>query len=643
VEKREDSAINVVQEEVEQSIPGRLEEYVRKYPDRVAFKTKKVAFTWDALNRAANRVARAILGMCESRERPIALLLDQEASMMPATVGVLKAGGFYVPLSPSHPRVRNNYILNDTEATLIVTDSSSFSLAAELAQKNCHLLNIDDLDSGLSTENLALPISPDSLAFLTYTSGSTGEPKGVVNTHRKALYRIRHDKHFGLGPDDRFTTPGSAERRTPFAALLSGAGSFPWYVKEEGLAHLADWLIQEEITVYRSAPRVFRHFVSTLTGKEEFPKLRVIVLAGEAVHKTDFELYKKHFSSDCLLVNAYGAHEVGPIRMYVVGKETRIAGEKVPIGYEIPDREVLLLDDNGQEVGFSQVGEIAVRTRDISPSFWRRPDLTDAKFLPDPNGEGRRIYLTGDLGRMLPDGCLEHLGRKDFQVKIRGLRVEIDEVEGALRSMVSIREAVVTVQEDKPGDKRLVAYDKRLVAYIVAAGNAAVSVSEVRRFAEQKLPPLMVPSRFVVLDALPLTPTGKVNRRDLPDPGKSRPELDIPFVAPRTPVEQELSQIWAKVLSLEQVGIHDSFIDLGGHSLAATQVVSQVIKTFQVELPLRSLFDAPTVAEMAVVIVQNQANKAAQEELAPILTELEALSNEEARCLLAQEMQEKKV
>jgi acyl carrier protein len=297
---------------------------------------------------------------------------------------------------------------------------------------------------------------------------------------------------------------------------------------------------------------------------------------------------------------------------------------------------VLLLDDNGQEVGFSQVGEIAVRTRDISPSFWRRPDLTDTKFLPDPNGEGRRIYLTGDLGRMLPDGCLEHLGRKDFQVKIRGLRVEIDEVEGALRSLVSIREAVVTAQEDKPGDKRL-------VAYIVAAGNAAVSVSEVRHFAEQKLPPLMVPSRFVVLDALPLTPTGKVNRRDLPHPGNSRPELDIPFVAPRTPVEQELSQIWAKILSLEQVGIHDSFIDLGGHSWAATQVVSQVIKTFQVELPLRSLFDAPTVAEMAVVIAQNQANKAGQEELSPILTELEALSNEEARCLLAQEMQEKKV
>ena len=595
MEKREHSTINVVQEGVEQSIPGRLEEYVRKYPDRVAFKTKKVAFTWDALNRAANRVARASLEICESREAPIALLLDQEGSLMTATLGVLKAGGFYVPLSPSHPRVRNSYILNDTEATLIVTDDRSLSLATELTHRNCRLLNIDELDSSLSTENLGLPISADSLAFLTYTSGSTAEPKGVVNTHRKALYRITHDKLFGLGPDDRFTQPGSAERRSPFAALLSGAGSFPWYVKEEGLAHLADWLIQEKITVYRSAPRVFRHFVGTLTGKEQFPKLRVIVLAGEAVLKTDFELYKKHFSSDCLLVNTYGVHEVGPIRMYVIGKQTGIAGERVPIGYQIPDREVLLLDDNGQEVGFSQVGEIAVRTRDLSPSFWRRPDLTKAKFLPDPNGEDRRIYLTGDLGRMLPDGNLEHLGRKDFQVKIRGLRVEIDEVEGALRGMVSIREAVVTAQEDKPGDKRL-------VAYIVAAGNAALRVSEVRRFAEQKLPPLMVPSRFVVLDALPLTPTGKVNRRDLPDPGVSRPELDIPFVAPRTPVEIELAQIWAEVLSLDQVGVHDNFFDLGGHSLLATQIVFRIRSALNLELPLRTLFETPTVAGLAEAI-----------------------------------------
>ena len=618
-------------EEVEESIPGRLEEFVRRYPHHIAFKTMSNTLTWDELNRAANRVARGILEICESRETPIALLFDQEASMMPAALGVLKDGGFYVPLSPSHPRVRNSYILNETEATLIVTDSRSFSLAAELAQGNCHLLNIDELDSSLSTENLGQPISPDALASVIYTSGSTGEPKGVMTTHRRVLHSHgnTHHKHFELGPGDRVTTAGSAERRTPFATLLSGAGSFPWYVNEEGLEHLADWLIQEEITVYRSGPRVFRHFVGTLTGKEEFPKLRVINLTGDPAYRTDVELFKKHFSSDCLLVNTCAAVEVGPFRMYVIGRETKILGEIVPVGYEISDKEVLLLDDNGQEVGINQVGEIAVKSRYLSTGYWGRPDLTEAKFLPDPDGGDRRICLTGDLGRMSPDGCLEHLGRKDFQVKIRSLRVEVAEVEGALRSMGAIREAVVIAREDKPGDKRL-------VAYIVSAGNALLNVSDARKFVEQKLPSHMVPSRFVMLDALPLTPNGKVNRRALPDPGSDRPELDTPYSPARTPMEKEVARIWAEVLSLDRVGVHDDFFELGGHSLAATRVVSHVINAYQLELPLQSLFQAPTVGEMAAVILQHQTKKLGEQELDRILSGVESLSDEEAERSLPQ-------
>ena len=617
-----------VEAEFEQSVPDRFEEHVRKHPDRIAFKTKKDALTWDALNRTANHVARAILAVCESREKPIALLLDREASTMAASMGVLKTGGFYVPLAPSHPRARITYILNETEAALIVTDSKCLTLAREVAPRNCRLLNIEELDSSLSTENLGLPISPDSLTSITYTSGSTGEPKGVINTHRRDLHRTTHDKHFGLGPDDRFTNVGSAERRSPFNTLLSGAGSFPWYVREEGLAHLADWLIREEITVFRSGPRVFRHFVGTLTGKEEFPKLRVINLAGEPVYQADIELYKKHFSPECLLVDTYGAHEVGPIRLYVIGKETKIAGEKVPVGYEIPDKEVLLLDDKGLEVALGQIGEIAVKSRYLSLGYWRRPDLTEAKFLPDAAGGDKRTYLTGDLGRMLLNGCLEHLGRKDFQVKIRGLRVEMPEVEGALRSMDAICEAVVIAREDNPGDKYL-------VAYIVPVRNTAPSVSEVRCFVEQKLPPHMVPSRFVILDALPVTPNGKVNRKALPDPGKSRPDLDTPFVSPRIPVEQELSQIWGEVLSLDHVGIHDNFFELGGHSLAATRVVSQVIKKYQLEIHLQALFQSPTVAQMAAVITETQANTLDEQEMDRILTELESLSDEQAeQCLV---------
>ena len=614
-------------EALEETIPGRFEQYVRRYPDWIAFKTRRKTLSWDALNRAANRVARTVLGTFQNRERPIALLVDQESSIV-AGMGVLKTGGFYVPLAPSHPRARNNYILTETEAALILTDRNHLALATELAQTNYQIINIDELDPGLSTENLGLPISPDAFAYIAYTSGSTGEPKGVVNTHCRVIHGIGHDKRFKLGPADRFTNVGSSESNA-FYALLSGAGSFPWYVKEEGLAHLADWLVQEEITVYRSGPRVFREFVSTLTGKEEFPKLRAINLAGEPMRRDDVEVYKKHFSSDCLLINTLGTREVGPFRVYVIGKETEIIGEIVPVGYAMPDKEVLLLDNDGQKVGFNQVGEIAVRSRYLSMGYWRRPDLTKAKFLPDTESGDRRIYLTGDLGRMSLDGCLRHLGRKDFQIKIRSLRVDVSEVEKALANHPGVKEAIVTSRQDPSGDAQL-------VAYFVPSSHLAPTVSGLRNFLQGKLPDYMIPSAFIKLDAIPLTSTGsgKVNRRALPDPGKERPNLDTPYVAPRTPVEEEVAKIWTEILALNLVGIHDNFLELGGHSLAATRVVSHVLKTFQVEIPLRSLFEAPTVAEMAAVIVESQARKLKQADLDRLLTELESLSDNAAQRLL---------
>ena len=621
-------------EEIQESIPGRFEKHVRRYPDSIAFKTKRRTLSWLALNRAANRVARTVLATYQNGENPIALMVDQENSII-AGMGVLKTGGFYVPLAPSHPHARNSYILNETGATLILTDSKHIALTTELAEKNCEVVNIDELDPALSTEDLRLPISPDAFAYIAYTSGSTGEPKGVVNTHCRVIHGIGHDERFKLGPADRFTNVGSSESNA-FYALLSGAGSFPWYVKEEGLAHLADWLVQEEITVFRTGPRVFRQFVNSLTGKEEFPKLRAINLAGEPVCRGDVELYQKYFSSNCFLVNTLGTREVGPFRVHVIGKETQIIGDIVPVGYAMPDKEVLLLDNDGQRVGFNQVGEIAVQSRYLSMGYWRRPDLTKAKFLPDPEDGDRRIYLTGDLGRMSPDGCLEHLGRKDFQIKIRGLRVDVSEVEKALASHPSVKEAIVTVRKDQSGDAQL-------VAYFVPSG-LTPTVSSLRNLLREKLPDYMIPSTFVTVDAIPLTVTGsgKVDRRAFPDPGKDRPKLDTPFVAPRTPVENKLARIWSAVLALEEVGICDNFFELGGHSLAATRVVSQVIKTFQLEIPLQSLFQSPTVAEMAVVITEHQGRQLGEKDLARMIDELESLSDQEAQGLVAEDEQKRR-
>ena len=274
--------------------------------------------------------------------------------------------------------------------------------------------------------------------------------------------------------------------------------------------------------------------------------------------------------------------------------------------------EILLLDEDGQAVRPDDIGEIAIRSRYLSPGYWRRPDLTAAAFRSDPAGGPERIYRTGDLGRRLPDGCLVHLGRKDFQVKIRGFRVEVAEVEGALLSLPTVQEAVVVAREDRPGDRRL-------VAYLVPTARPAPTVTALRQALAASVPDYMVPAAYVMLDALPKTPGGKVDRRALPPPGRTRPALDQPLVAPRTPVEATVGAIWQEVLGLDEVGMHDNFFDLGGHSLAASQVIARVTETFHVDLPVRVLFEAPTVNGLALAVVQGLMQNVGADEIARLL------------------------
>ncbi|MFQ5874601.1 MAG: amino acid adenylation domain-containing protein, partial [Dehalococcoidia bacterium] len=574
-------------EEIEQSIPARFEQQVRSYPDRLAVKTRKHELTYEALDKAANRVARAILAQRGTGEEPIALLFEHGAPAIVAILGVLKAGKFYVPLDSSYPRARITSMLEDAQAGLIVTNNQHLALASELAQHGCHVLDIDAIDDRLFTENLGLALSPDTLAAIFYTSGSTGQPKGVVQNHRNVLHFImNYTNSAHICADDRLSLLHScgfaASVRSIFGALLNGAPLFPFNLKEEGLAHLATWLIQEEITIYYSVPSTFRHFVGTLTGEEECPKLRLIKLAGEPVFKRDVELYKKHFSADCIFVNTLGASEALGFRQYFIDKATPITGSLVPVGYAVEGMEVLLLDEAGKEVGENCTGEIAVKSRYLSPGYWRQPELTRAAFLPDPAGGRECIYRTGDLGCMRPDGCLVYLGRKDLRVKIRGHRIDIAEIEQALLDHAAIKEVVAVAREDRPGDQRL-------VAYVVPARHPGPTVSELRRFLNERLPDYMIPLAFVMLDALPLTSTGKVDRQALPALGRSRPELASPFVAARTSVEEVLVGIWTDVLGLEQLSIHDNFFELGGHSLLATQVISRLREVFHAELPLRSL------------------------------------------------------
>jgi acyl-coenzyme A synthetase/AMP-(fatty) acid ligase/acyl carrier protein len=356
--------------------------------------------------------------------------------------------------------------------------------------------------------------------------------------------------------------------------------------------------MQEEITVFDSVSSSFRHFVSALSG-ESFPQLRLLCIGGEPVHPNDVEVYKKHFAGECILVVRLGCGEAGKVSQYMIDKRTEIQDNDVPVGYAHEDLQILILDENGERAKAGTFGEIAIRSRFLSPGYWRMREMTEARFLSDPNGGEERTYLSGDLGWLTDDGCLFYRGRKDSQVKIRGFQVEIAEVERVLLQHDGVKEAVVLAQEDRAGERRL-------VAYCVPHNWPGITVSELRHWLRKTLPEYMIPSTFVTLAAMPTTPAGKLDRHGLPAPDSSRPELDNLYVAPRDPIEEKLTKIWAEVLGLQQVGIYDTFFDLGGHSLAATQVISRIVMEFKFELPIKFLLNSPTVSEMAAVIAKSQ-------------------------------------
>ncbi len=621
-------------EEIEQSVPERFEKVVGRYPDRLALKTRKCELTYRQLNAVANRVARAILATRGEKSEPVALMFEQGAPAIIAILAVLKTGKFYVPLDPSVPGSRSKEILADSTASVLVTNTQNLAMAESAATDGRKVINIDDLENDLVAEDPKLSIPPDALAYIVYTSGSTGEPKGVAQTHRYVLYHVfEYGNSFHLCPNDRlslvFPWTFNGGIHIIHSTLLNGAALFPFDVKADGLINLARLLVEEKITIYHSTATILRQMLSLLNRDKQLPSLRLIRFGGDSVTEADIQLYKNNFSQDCLLLNSLATTESGLICRYFFDKDTAVVESNVPAGYPAYGKEILLLDDNGNAVGFDQIGEIAVKSRYLSSGYWRQSTLTAAKFITDQCQGDERIYLTGDLGRMSSDGCLYHLGRKDFQVKVRGYRVDVGEVETALLHHEHVKEVAVVGRKDHLGNSRL-------VAYVVPAGKIGLNVSELRRFLSQKLPDYMIPASFIALDSLPLTPNGKINRRVLPAPNRSRPELETPMAASRTEVEKKLAHIWMEVLALDEVGIGDNFLALGGDSLSANRIVSSVIQHFQVEIPLKALFQSPTVAEMAAVIIEHQGNKLSGKELEQILTELESLSEDEAQKRLSE-------
>ena len=615
------------------SVPVAFEEAVVRFAHRLAIKDRNQTFTYEQLNESANKIARALVENCGTDNEPVAMLYDHGPAAIVAGLAVLKAGKILVALDPTFPLERIRDVVEDAQTKWILTDNVNLSLAARIVPAATQIINTDRLPVGLSTSNLGLSLSPEAVAQIVYTSGTTGRPKGVVHNHHIMLYEATYgSNYFRVGPEDRnlhvFRPVAIAFMKENLKALLAGAALVPFDIKAEGLNRLSDLLVAEEITIYRSLSSTFRVFVETLSGHEMFHRLRLILLGGESLTKRDFDMYKKHFPSTCLFVNAFNTTEGGTICHYAIDHRTEFPGNVVPVGFPAEGKEILLVEENGKAVEPGAVGEIVVKSRYLSLGYWRKPELTAQTFLAEPNGSGARVYYTGDLGRRLPDGCLVHLGRKDQRVKIRGYRVEIGEIEILLMEHGDVKEAAVVAWESDEAEKRL-------VAYVVPRSDRPPSATEILQFLQTRLPDYMIPAELVFLQNLPQT-NGKIDRRSLPRPSRTRPNLEQDYIPPSTEIDRQLVDIWEGILDVRPIGMRDDFFQIGGHSLAAARIVSRVIKTFLVEIPLEALFNAPTVADMAAAIEAHPGKKIGDAELERILAEMESLTDEEAQRLVSE-------
>lgn len=580
---------------LQQPVHERFEQVVSALPEKLAVQTLHRAITYAELNRLANRIARKLLqtDAVPVRDTPIGILMPQGIHLIAAALGVMKAGGFYVPLDPSTPAARTEHMLVDAGALLFVIDSTVAPESRAMLAATATLIDIDALEEGLDDGNLAVETNSGNLAYLLYTSGSTGAPKGVMQSHRHMMHNAWvHSKSFEIEPHDRqsllYPCNVYGSVRDTFNALLNGASLHVLSVKNEELALLPDWLRNERISIYCSVATVFRQLGRWLDDESHFPDLRIIKLGGEVVYAQDVALYKKHFSDQCRLSCGLASTETGAVAQYFIDKSTVVSQNTALMGVPVDDTEILLLDDEGLPVQDGQVGEIAIRSRYLSSGYWRHDALTAERFRNLPGEDGLCVFRMGDLGEKLAGGAFVHRGRKDLQVKIRGNRIEIPDVEQAILRTGAVREIAVIATQDGAGQLVLIAY----VEWVDAGTNNA---SELRQLLREKIPASMIPSHIVALEKIPLLPNGKKDRNALP-------EFKFPIAGALSDSglpSDAVARICSSVLGIQQLSRTTNFFELGADSLKLVSIYRALVKELKVDLMLVDIFQHPTVEALS--------------------------------------------
>jgi len=583
-----------------------FENQAEKTPDAIALDFEGKEMTYRELNRQSNRLAHLLCRLGVGPEVLVGVCMERSLELVIALLAILKAGGAYLPLDPSYPMDRLAFLLQDANPLLTLTERRLVAILP----KSAAIIALDEVLGMIARESDEAPateVTAENLAYVIYTSGSTGQPKGALNTHRGICNRL-----LWMQETYRLTEADRVLQKSPFTfdvsvweffwPLLAGARLV--IARPEGhrdSAYLAELITERRVSTVHFVPSMLRSFLEQ-KGIEKCSSLRRVFSSGEAL---SFELQERFFScSPAALHNLYGPTEAA-VDVTSWACEKGSPRKMVPIGRPIANTRIYLLDRHGNPVPIGVEGEIYIGGVGVCRGYLNRPELTAQRFLPDRFSQANgRLYRTGDRARYLPDGNLEFLGRLDDQVKIRGFRIEPGEIESALRRHPAVEDAVVIA---RPYGTE----DHRLVAYLVGNEKEMPRVAELRVFLGRTLPESMLPSAFVTLAALPLTPNGKLDRDALPAPDRGRPALEEESVAPRNALELQLIRIWKSVLGLEEIGVHDNFFELGGHSLLAVRLFGDIERVSGRRLPLATLFQAPTVEELALKLREKGCETAA--------------------------------
>jgi amino acid adenylation domain-containing protein/non-ribosomal peptide synthase protein (TIGR01720 family) len=579
-----------------------FEQQAARTPEHIAVVFENQQLTYAQLNARANQLAHHLQTLGVGAETIVALCVDRSPEMLVGLLGILKAGGAYLPLDPLVPSNRLSYMVHDAGASIILTQQH---LAERFPQQAAPLIYLDsnwDVIARQPDENPLSQATPENLVYVIYTSGSTGKPKGVAVEHRQLLNYLhgileRLDLREGSSFATVSTFAADLGNTVIFPALCTG-GCLHVISQERATSPemLVDYCDRHPIDCLKIVPSHLNALLTASCPEKILPR-KYLILGGEALTWQVVEKIRKYQPS-CQILNHYGPTEttVG-VLTYPVHELIRDKSETVPLGRAIANTQIYILDHYLQPVPIGVAGELHIGGDSLARGYLNQPELTADKFITIEHLGGQdahptRVYRTGDLARYLPDGNIEFLGRIDHQVKIRGFRIELGEVESVLRQYPAIGETIIIAQEDELSNKRLVAY--------IVPNQSECSVSNLRNFLKEKLPEYMVPSAFVTLKALPLTPNGKVDRQALPAPDSVKPELEGRFVAPRTPIEETITKIWAQVLGLERISIYDNFFELGGDSILSIQIVARANQA-GLQLTPKQLFESPTVAGLAAV------------------------------------------